>query len=620
MSTKASLPRLAACFLFVQLVFLVGCGSGSNNAAGSGSSAAPSGRVMVRIAWPEKTTRSASGRYIPSYASSIFFELYPQKDPTTRYNLIVNRPSDKPSSQDVNFTQILSEGTYVLAASARVGLDGQGATVASAVVTVAVKPGMNPVDLALSSTIKTIQILGQPLSATIGTNVQLQSGAFDPDGRTLLVPSDALTWSIVSGSQFATLTPAGLLTPKAAGTIRVQLAEAGAGLTTQADITISSQVITAALGATPYPKESVDLLNTGLVTGSGATGVLKWTYDLGTSSGFYTTTPILGGNGLVYAMSIASTSTSATAVGIRTSDGTKAWQVTLNAFTPFSPVVLSTNLVCIPVNNIGLVAIDAATGIERWRNNTVNAVSAASVDRSGHILVGARDGVHVLDASNGTDLASYPGTNCSMPAVGQNGTVFYSRQAGSSSSQGELVAVNPTTKQVIWTATEIETGHTPVIGPNGAIYTIGSQANTAFTRLVSFNAATGAVINEIRNQFFSFSQDPVFGSDGLLYVGQSDKITAYSQALAQVRQSPGVNSNGDFYSMRRITIGTDGTLYVVADQNSPSSPAKLLAYKTSDLSQKWSYDLTGRVLGNLAIDSDGTVYSLTDVGVVTAVH
>jgi len=613
MSTKAFLPRIAALLAVALLaVLLSGCGGGSK------SDDTRSVRVPIHIDWPAKPTITSTTRYIPSYASSIFFELVRKDSPTTRYNLIVNRPSEKPSSQDVTFSQLLSAGDYVLAASARVGADGQGATVASASVNVAVKPGMSPVDMTLASTIKTIQILGQPLAATVGTPVTLQSGAFDPDGRTLLLPSDALTWSIVTGSQFGTLTPAGVLTPTAAGTIRVKLSEAGAGVSAQADVTVTTQTIIASLGATPYPKEGVDLLNTGLVTGHGATGHQAWVYDLGASTGFYVGTPILGGNGLVYATSIATSNTGA--VGVHTTDGTKAFQVPLNGSSPSSPVVLSTNLVCYPLDNVGLVALDANTGIERWRNTDVNAVSPATVDRSGHILLGARNGVHVLDAGNGNDTAIYPGTNCSMPAVAQNGTVYYVRQTGSSSANGELVAMNPTTKTAIWTAGEIETGHNPVIGPNGKVYIVGSQNGTAFTRLVCFNPTTGAVEAELRGQFFSFSQDPVFGADGLLYIGQGDKITAYSLSLGQVRQSPGINNNGVFYSMRRITIGSDGTLYVFADQNSPESPAQLLAYNTADLSQKWELDQTGRVLGSIAVDTDGTLYFLTDTGKLTAVR
>jgi outer membrane protein assembly factor BamB len=596
------------------MLLLNGCGGGSKNSA-------QTGQVQLRIVWPERTAQTASSRYLPAYAASILFELAPKNDPTNKSRLIVNRPEgDRPSSQTVTFHQVLNVGDYVLAASARVGADAQGATVASAVVNVAVSEGMNPVDLALTSTIRTISILGQPLSATVGTPVTLQSGAFDPDGRTLLVPSGALTWSIVSGGGFGTLTSAGLLTPTAPGTMRVKLAEVGAGLSSEADITITDQVITAELGATPYPKEFADLFNRGLVTGSGATGVQSWIYDLGASTGFYVSTPILGANGLVYGVSLVGTNNSATAYAINAVNGTKAWQVTLNGFQPYSPVVLSTNVVCFPLGNTGVVGLDANTGVERWRNNDAQAVGAATVDRSGHLLVPTRTGVVAINPSNGSSLFSYPGTNCTMPAIGQDGTVYYVRSLSGDSRDGQLVAANPTTHQPIWTANEIEQGHTPVIGPNGRVYVIGSQAATAFTRLVSFNPANGTVVNEVRNQFFNFSQDPAFGSDGLLYVGQGNKVTAYNVDLGQVRQSQAITGTGDFFNTRHITIGSDGTLYVIADVNSPDSPGILLAFNTSDLTEKWRYDFTGRVLGNVALGATGQVYILTDTGKVIALH
>ncbi|MGC4043257.1 MAG: PQQ-binding-like beta-propeller repeat protein [Armatimonas sp.] len=613
MSTEKKTTRREALGIFMLGavgVTVVGCGGG-----GSSDSEGRKASVRLRVSWPAVEPAS---RYIPTYAKSLYFELYPKTYPQKRTTLVVNRPATLPAEQDVSFDGLYVEGDYVLGGAARVQPDGIGASVATGAAEIVVRAGMAPVALTLGSTLKRLEILGQPLAATVGVKQTLLSGAFDPDGRSLLLPGEALTWSVVSGGAFGTITAAGELTPTAAGTVRIRVAETGAGVSAEADVTVTSQTIIAALGTTPYPKETVDLFNTGLVTGHGATGVVAWTYDLGASSAFYTSTPILGGNGLVYGASLVTANTGG--VGVHTSDGTKAFQVALNAGTPFSPVVLSTNLVCFPMNNTGLVALDANTGIERWRNSTVRADAPATMDRSGHILLAANDGVHVLDANNGQDITSYPGTNCSMPAVAQDGTVFYVRQVGASTAQGELVAINPTTRSVIWTATEIEQGHSPVIGPNGAVYVVGSQSGTAFTRLVAFNATTGAVLAEARNLFFGFSQDPVFGSDGLLYIGQGDKITAYDAGLNQIRQSPGINNNGIFYNTRRITIGSDGTLYVYADQNSPEADAKLLAYKTSDLSQKWELDQTGRVLGSIAVDSDGTLFFITDLGKLIAVR
>ncbi len=134
------------------------------------------------------------------------------------------------------------------------------------------------------------------------------------------------------------------------------------------------------------------------------------------------------------------------------------------------------------------------------------------------------------------------------------------------------------------------------------------------------DAGTGNVVAEVRNQFFNFSQDPAFGADGNLYVGQGDKVTAYDPNLIQLRQTAAISVGGNFYSARRITVGTDSTLYVVADQNSPDSASKLVAFNTTDMSKKWEYAFTGRVLGSISIDADGTVYFLTDTGKVFALR
>ncbi|MCW3055227.1 MAG: hypothetical protein JWN14_4397, partial [Chthonomonadales bacterium] len=90
MSTKAFLPRIAALLALAMLVVLLtGCGGGSK------SDSTRSVRVPIHIDWPAKPALTSTSRYIPSYAASIFFDLSLKSSPTTHYNLIVNRPSDK---------------------------------------------------------------------------------------------------------------------------------------------------------------------------------------------------------------------------------------------------------------------------------------------------------------------------------------------------------------------------------------------------------------------------------------------------------------------------------------------------------------------------------------------
>ena len=58
---------------------LQGCGSGGS---GGASDTTRQAQVKLNIVWPEKTGDTGTGRYIPSYASSLFLELYLTKDPT----------------------------------------------------------------------------------------------------------------------------------------------------------------------------------------------------------------------------------------------------------------------------------------------------------------------------------------------------------------------------------------------------------------------------------------------------------------------------------------------------------------------------------------------------------
>ena len=532
---------------------------------------------------------------------------------------MANRPSDKPSTQSVAFSQLLSEGDYTLAGAARVSPDGAGATVASAVTAVAVKSGMAPVELSLATTIKTISILGQPLTASIGTNATLQGGAYDPDGRSLLLPAGSLTWSVVSGGAFGSLTPAGVLTPTAAGVMRVRLSEPGAGVTGEANITISSVAVSIALGSTPYPKEGVDLANTNTVAGSGAKGTIAWTYD-GASVGYVLATPVIGGNGLVYiATDRADRNTYATAV--KTSDGSKAWSVPLNLVTVYTPIALSNNTICFPGNTTGVVALDSLTGIERWRESVDRATSALGVDKNNHLVFGTGDALVSVDAGTGASVASYPGRNASTPAIGADGTLYYVWANSGDSRDGILTAVNPVTKQVLWTATNIESSSTPAIGPNGWVYVIGSQGTgVAFTRLVAFDPATGAIKAELRDQFFSFSANFAFDKNSNLYVGLGNKVTSYSLDFkVNWTSAPFTSDGGDFLSARRVTVGPDSTLYVASDLNNPTTQAKVYAINTVDGSKKWEVSFIGRVLGSLAVDTDGTIYALTDLGKLIAI-
>jgi hypothetical protein len=128
------------------------------NGCGSGNSLSVSGRAMpveMTIAWPERGT----SRYIPAYAASIVLTIFPKNATSNIQTLIVNRPSNAPSTQTVRFTQLFVPGEYVLVGNAFSQEAGGGTLVATASSTVTVVADeIAKASLSLSSTIKSLQI------------------------------------------------------------------------------------------------------------------------------------------------------------------------------------------------------------------------------------------------------------------------------------------------------------------------------------------------------------------------------------------------------------------------------------------------------------------------------
>lgn len=219
---------------------MAGCGGGSSPPDSAAVvSNSRSGRVQLTVSWPDRNGTKAASRYLPPYSSSLYFELYKKDTPALRFKLVVNRPDDKPSTQTVKFDQLLPAGTYTLAGVARVDKDAQGATVASAGTDVEVKPDIvTNVDLTLNSTIKSINILDQPLTVPVNGTVQLTGHALDPDGKVLFLSGGALKWSVVSGNANASISGDGVINGISVGLARVRLEEPGIKLFAEADVNV----------------------------------------------------------------------------------------------------------------------------------------------------------------------------------------------------------------------------------------------------------------------------------------------------------------------------------------------------------------------------------------------
>ncbi len=187
------------------------------------------GNVAVTVDWPGRS------RYVPPYANSVVATIGTE-------TVTINRSGDAPSQGNAIFPNPfpVSGNPYTLVLEAYTQTDGGGTKVATASMQINVVDGETlslNVTGDLESVIDHIVIEG-PLNVQVNESVQMIGHAEDSSNTIILLPAGAMTWSLVSGGQFASITSDGQLQGLAPGVARVRLEEPGAGVFAEADINI----------------------------------------------------------------------------------------------------------------------------------------------------------------------------------------------------------------------------------------------------------------------------------------------------------------------------------------------------------------------------------------------
>jgi hypothetical protein len=150
---------------------------------------------------------------------------------------VVNRISPLAHNQTVTFN--LPPGKYTIVAEAKPNEDGGGDTIASDTVTSTVVNGQSTsTTLTFTSLVAKLIIDDLPDQATVGQTIVVDAHAEDEDNNAILLPNDALDWSITSGGQFANITPDGHLTLLSAGSVTIQVREIDNNITATKSITL----------------------------------------------------------------------------------------------------------------------------------------------------------------------------------------------------------------------------------------------------------------------------------------------------------------------------------------------------------------------------------------------
>jgi outer membrane protein assembly factor BamB len=534
--------------------------------------------------------------------------MYLKSDPTKRYNLVANRPDNRPSTQTVEFNSLIPEGAYVLAGVARADLGGQGATVASAVSEVQVHADVvASVDLTFQSTLKTIQIQGQPLQVPVGTTLTLTGRALDPDNNVILLPAGALKWTLVSGGAFGSLTSEGVFTATAAGTVHVKLAEAGAGVSAEADI----QVVATGgggLDSSGWAKPYGDLLNSGRIgSGATATGIQKWKLEGVGNPGLLGVdeSPAIASDGNIYVVK------DNRVVAVDPADGSVKWQSnTIGSILSGVTLGRDGTIYAVQSENFGIeaIAIDKTTGNRKWAtpiDTEPSYLKAPAVGSNGLVYIqssrpnGQAGGlVYALDASTSAIHWQSPFGGCYAfgVTIGPDGTLY------TAADNGWFYALDGATGAKKWESQTWMRYNVPAVSANGVIY-----ANVYRGLVRAFNASTGQKVWDADIGSGRIADCPVVvGPDNTVYTGTNNfpgtsagRITAVNGATGAIKWSVTL----DGFDVNGMAVAADGTLYATI-QNS----GKLYALNPADGSVKWQFQSDGVSPTAPSVDADGVVY------------
>lgn len=180
----------------------------------------------------------------------------------------------------------------------------------------------------------------------------------------------------------------------------------------------------------------------------------------------------------------------------------------------------------------GLLALDAATGAQRWFVPTNGSVAASPLATGSEVLVPAKDGfLYALNATTGTlvwKVAAQAGV--SSPALAGAAVVL---AGGSFGSGGRVTALDPQTGAVRWTFTPNGPVQSSVAAADGKVF---FSTNVANGTVYALNASSG----RLDWYYMPTPVQFIFGSpvvaDGLV-VAPSDNghVYAFSSAAPDLR-------------------------------------------------------------------------------------
>jgi outer membrane protein assembly factor BamB len=381
------------------------------------------------------------------------------------------------------------------------------------------------------------------------------------------------------------------------------------------------------LAHSSWPKYRGNLNNTGQSSGYGATGRLLWSTPAGATDRVEGSA-ILGPQGSVF---IGADDGRLYAMDGLT--GVIRWATVLQKAGVDSTPALSADGTLFVGAGHFVIALDAASGVQKWKFATAGDVeSAPALAPDGTLYFGADDArVYALDSSNGAlrwVYAFHDGSDTdSSPALGADGTVYIG------SDKGTLCALDGQQGALKWVFQAIgEISGAPAVGGDGWVYICALNSAKTESVVYAIDGQSGlqrwAVTHSSQSApSVAIGRDGVVFASGVALGSTIDATTVLPSAVVWALDAgtgaqkweqclePG--SAG----VTAVSVDGRGILYVQSERPATDEGVgKLTALEPLTGRVLWDVATGGSSNSSPAIGSDGTVYVGSDDGRVYAIR